>query len=331
MMTDPDQVEELIDRWLKERTFHHRDFADISRLVRLKEEQNVTISLCLPTLNVENTLGAILATVKKALLEDFPLLDEIAIIDSRSTDCTVEIAEKAGVKVYFDDELLPSMGTEKGKGEALWKSLAALKGEIIVWIDSDIENIHPRFVYGVVGPLLVHPEIDLVKAYYKRPLKNGETYDEMGGGRVTEILTRPALNLFYPELSVFYQPMSGEYAARRSILETISFYTGYAVELGLLVEVLRRKGLTAMAQVDLEERVHRNQPTPALAKMSFGILQSLMLMLEEDGLIRTLAPCYQTLRAIDFRKGRYSFSEHEIKVVQRPPLNTVTEYVTQRK
>lgn len=330
-MTDPNEVNELIDRWLKERTYHHQDFSDIARLVELKRKQNVSISLCFPTLNVGSTLQPILSTVKKSFLEDYPLLDEIVIIDSHSTDRTVEIARQNGVKVYFDDEVLTSMGTEKGKGEALWKSLAVLEGDIVVWVDSDIENFHPRFVYGVVGPLLNYSEIDLAKAFYKRPFKNGETYEEMGGGRVTEILGRPVLSLFYPELSGFYQPMSGEYGGRREILESIPFYTGYAVELGLLVEIWRRKGLNAMAQVDLEERVHHNQPTTALAKMSFGILQSLFQMLEEDGIIRSVVPCNPTLRAIDFREGRYAFSEHTIKVVKRPPLNTVTEYVTAKR
>lgn len=330
-MTETVQVDDPINRWLKERAFHHRDFSDIGRLVELKEKQNVSISLCLPTLNVETTLGPILRSVKKALLEDYPLLDEIVIIDSRSIDRTTEIAAENGVEVYFDDEVLTSMGAEKGKGEALWKSLAILKGDIVIWIDSDIENIDSRFVYGIIGPLLAYPEIEFVKAYYKRPLKSAATYEAMGGGRVTEILVRPALSLFYPELSGFYQPISGEYAGRRDILESIPFYTGYAVELGLLVEIWRRKGLFALAQVDLEERVHHNQPTTALAKMSFAILQSLFQMLEEDDIIKPLATYSHSLRAIDFQGGQYAFSEHLIKTAKRPPLNTVTEYVTGRK
>ena len=162
------------DRWFEERTFHHREFADIERLVELKEEQGLRVSVCLPTLNIAETVGEILRVFRTELVERHPLIDQLAVIDSRSTDGTIEIAEAEGAQVFFDDEILPDLEPATGKGEALWKSLYALDGDIIAWVDSDIENIHPRFVYGLVGPLLADPDIGYVKGFYERPMKDGD-------------------------------------------------------------------------------------------------------------------------------------------------------------
>ncbi len=321
----------MIKKWFNERTFHHKQFSNISKLVKLKKEQDLFISLGLPTFNVEKSIGEIISVIKESLVEKYPLLDQIAIIDSHSSDATVSIAQELGVEIYFDDEVLTSMGTEQGKGEALWKSLHVLTGDIIVWIDSDIENIHPRFVYGLVGPLLYNPEIAFVKGFYQRPIREQGRLKETGGGRVTEILARPILNLFYPELACFIQPLSGEYAGRREVLESVPLYTGYAVEFGLLVEIWRQFGFMSMAQVDLEKRIHPNQPTRALGRMAFAIYQAVFQLLDEDNKIRLLTRLNKVLRTVKYREGTYTLVDNEIRIAKRPPINSVPEYTAYRK
>jgi len=312
-----------IEKWLQNNSFHYSDFQDIDYLLEMKKAQNLSISLGLPTKNVEQTLEPILFSIKNYLQEQYPFLDEIALIDARSTDRTAEIAEEQGVQVYFEDEILPEAGRQKGKGEALWKSLAALKGDIIVWIDSDIRNIDPRFVYGIVGPLLKYPKIDFVKAYYRRPIKIGDFFEETGGGRVTELTVRPIFNLFYPELACFAQPLSGEYAGRRSLLENLPFYTGYAVEAALLVEIWRRFGIDVMAQVDLEERIHENQPTLALGKMSFEILQALFELLQEDGKITLGTDINHVMKVVGCTDGQCEIETTRTEIVKRIPMKEV--------
>ena len=171
----------LVDKWFAENTFHADEFYQLRDLVELKKKQGVTISLALPALNEEQTVGKVIKMMKKELMQRVPLLDEIVLIDSDSTDRTREIAKKEGVPVYIHQELLPDMEPRRGKGEALWKSLLVTKGDIIVWIDTDIVNIHPRFVYGIIGPLLINPQVQLVKGFYRRPLKVGQKMQAGGG------------------------------------------------------------------------------------------------------------------------------------------------------
>src|SRR5207249_5011397 len=189
--------------------------------------------------------------------------------------------EELGVPVVRHSEVLPELGSFTGKGEALWKSLHVLDGDIVAWIDTDISNIQPRFIYGLLGPLLREPRIAYVKGFYQRPIRDGDRVMPEGGGRVTELMARPLLNLFFPELSGLVQPLAGEYAGRRELLESVPFFSGYAVELGLLVDILDHAGLSAIGQVDLERRIHRNQPLPNLSQMAFVILQATMRKLEE--------------------------------------------------
>ena len=316
----------LVDRWFAENTFHSREFEDLEELVRLKAEQRVTISLGLPALNEEETIGSVITTMKTALVEEVPLLDEIVLIDSGSVDYTREIAMELGIPVYIHQEILPQYGAYRGKGEALWKSLYVLRGDIVVWIDTDIRNIHPRFVYGVVGPLLKYPHIQYVKGFYRRPLKQGERLIAGGGGRVTELTARPLFNLFFPELSGLIQPLSGEYAGRRRALERLPFFTGYGVETGLLIDMLEIFGLRAIAQVDLLERVHRNQPLSALSKMAFAIIQVVVKRLEERHKIRLLEDINKTMNLIRYEPGRYFLEPVEIQEHERPPILTLPEY-----
>ncbi len=310
------------ETWFKGRTYHHKEFCNLSFLQKLKEEKNVQISLGIPTLNEERTIGKILQIIKENFLEKHQILDQVALIDSHSTDETVNIAQEAGFEVYYDDEIRPDLKSEKGKGEALWKSLFILKGDIIIWIDADIENFHPRFLYGIIGPLLYEDEIGFVKGFYQRPLKTEELLTS-GGGRVTEILVRPLLNLFYPELAYFFQPISGEYGGKREILRKIPFYTDYAVEAGMLIEIWKKFGLNSMAQVNLETRVHRNQPTANLGKMSFAILQCFLDLMEKEKRVKFFQEFNFSYLLPIIGKDHHFFDKTKIKVVRRPPFESI--------
>jgi nucleotide-binding universal stress UspA family protein len=323
-------ISSLVDKWFAENTFHSHEFADLERLVELKQGQGVTISLGLPTLNEEATIGTIIETIKGELMERYPLLDEMVLIDSGSTDYTAEIAQRQGVPVCFEREVLPRCGALQGKGEALWKSLYILEGDIIVWIDTDIRNIHPRFVYGLIGPLLRRKGIRYVKGFYRRPLHEGGKLKAGGGGRVTELTARPLLNLFYPELSGLVQPLAGEYAGRRQALERVPFFTGYGVETGLLIDMLGNFGLRAIAQVDLEERIHRNQPLRSLGKMSFAIIQVVMQRLEGHHKLRLLEDINKTMKLIRYEPRRFYLEIEEIGDRERPPMVTIPEYRQKR-
>jgi hypothetical protein len=208
----------------------------------------------------------------------------------------------------------------------LWKSLYVLNGDIIAWIDTDIKNIHPRFVYGVLGPLLRDRRIQYVKGFYRRPLKQGDKLVAGGGGRVTELTARPLINLFFPELSGLIQPLSGEYAGRREALERVPFFTGYGVETGLLIDLLETFGLQAIAQVDLLERIHHNQTLPSLSKMSFAIIQVVIRRLEDRYKIRLLEEVNKTMDQIRYEPGRFFLETTEIRERERPPMITLPEY-----
>jgi glycosyltransferase involved in cell wall biosynthesis/nucleotide-binding universal stress UspA family protein len=317
----------VVDRWFAENTFHSREFQELERLCSLKEEQGVTISLGLPALNEEETVGEVIRTIKSSLMDQTPLLDEIVLIDSGSEDNTRRIAEDMGIPVYIHQEILPQYGAYRGKGEALWKSLYVLKGDIVGWIDTDISNIDPRFVYGIIGPLLRQPKVQYVKGFYRRPLKDADRYVAGGGGRVTELTARPFFNLFFPELSGLIQPLSGEYAGRRAALEKMPFFTGYGVETGLLIDILREYGLGALAQVDLLERIHHNQPLPSLSKMSFAIMQVVLKRLEKRHQTHLLEESNLTMNLIRYGKRRRYYLEPEAVVeMERTPIIELQEY-----
>ncbi len=321
----------LVDKWFAEKTFQADEFSDLRELMALKEKQGYTLSLALPALNEEATVGRIIGTIKRALVKKVPLFDEIVLIDSDSTDRTRVIAERLGIPVYIHQKILPEMGARTGKGEALWKSLLVTKGDIIAWIDTDIVNIHPRFVYGIVGPLLAHPEIQLVKGFYRRPLRVGDRIQAGGGGRVTELTARPLLNLFYPELSGVVQPLSGEYAGRRESLETAVFFSGYGVETGLLIDIFERYGLRSIAQVDLLERLHRNQGLDALSKMSFAITQAILRKLERRYERAFIEDVNKTMKLIRYADGEYSLEVEEIAELERPPMVSIPAYQQRHK
>jgi glucosyl-3-phosphoglycerate synthase len=315
-----------LDDWLKNNTFHHSRFWDILQMVKEKEKQGKIISLCIPTLNEEKTIGKEIILFKSELMTRYPLLDEIAVIDSGSSDNTLQVASSFGADVYLAEEILPEMGEKRGKGENLWKAIYQLKGDIIVYIDADIKNIHPRFVYGLVAPLIYRPEIRYVKAFYERPLASSHGIRPSGGGRVTEILIRPLFSLFFPELTALIQPLSGEYAVRREVLEQIPFPIGYGVETSHLIDVYRKWGLEAFAQTDLDQRVHRNQPTWDLAKMSFGILHTFLLRIQSLGIIKGLPELGNALHQFQARDVDHERVDHTIQYEERPPMVEVPAY-----
>jgi nucleotide-binding universal stress UspA family protein len=321
---------EIVDKWFAENTFSSAEFADLRRLVDAKERQNLRISVGLPTLNEEATIRKVIRAIRSRLVERFPLVDELVVIDSRSEDRTRQIAEEEGVPVFIHDEILPETGSYRGKGEALWKSLHVLTGDIVVWIDTDVTSAHPKFVYGIVGPLLMRPDLQFVKAFYQRPLHIGDELQATGGGRVTELAARPILNLFFPELSGIVQPLSGEQAGRRTLLEQLPFFTGYGVETGLLVDTLQRAGLGAIGQVDMKQRIHRNQSLYNLSKMSFEVLQVAIKRIGEAHGTNLLEEANFTMKLIAASGGKLHLEMHDILDVERPPMATVPAYQARR-
>ncbi len=312
--------------WLERNTFHHGEFWDIIKLVEEKEKKGMTISLCIPTLNEEKTIGKEVLILRSELMERYPLIDEFAVIDSGSKDKTLEVARNYGADVYLASDILPEVGDKRGKGENLWKAIHQLKGDVICYVDADISNIHPRFVYGLVAPLIKRDEVHYVKAFYDRPLNYSSGLRASGGGRVTEILIRPLFSLFYPDLTNVIQPLSGEYAARREVLEIIPFPIGYGVETSHLLDLYEKFGLDAFAQTDLDRRVHRNQTTSALGKMSFGILQTFFNRLHAQGKIDQMPDMETFYRRFEVEDGVYSQLVQEVVEEERPPMIEVEGY-----
>lgn len=321
----------LVDKWFAENTYHADEFADLKHLVRLKEKQGLSISLAMPSLNEEATVGKVIRAVKQNLMQRVPLVDEVVLIDSGSTDRTRAIAERLDVPVHIHQELLPEHGARPGKGEALWKSLYATRGDILAWIDTDIVNMHPRFVYGLLGPLLANPHLQFIKGFYRRPLRQGRQLTAGAGGRVTELTARPLLNLFYPELSGVIQPLSGEYGGRRAALEQLTFYSGYGVETGLLIDMFERFGLAAIGQTDLMERIHHNQSLEALSLMSFAIIQVLVHKIENREGLELLEDVNKTMKLIRYEDERYYLDVQEINEQARPPMTSLPEYRKQQR
>ncbi len=315
-----------IEQWIERNTFHHSQFFDQMELLKQKEKTGLTVSLCIPTLNEEATIGKEIIIFRSELMERYPLVDEIAVIDSGSTDRTLEVAAAFGADVYFAGDILPEQGHKRGKGENLWKAIHQLKGDIICYVDADIKNIHPRFCYGLVAPLLYRPEMQYVKAFYDRPLAFSQGIRPSGGGRVTEILVRPLFSLFFPELTALVQPLSGEYAVRREVLEKLSFPIGYGVETSHILDVYKDWGLEAFGQTDLDQRIHRNQATTSLGKMSFGILQSFLGRLQSMGMEGQLPPMENILRQFQAKDSQYEQVCFEIIEEERPPMITIPEY-----
>jgi len=316
-------VREDVRRWFDQRTSRATDW-QASRLVDVKADTRV--SVVLPALNEEATVGPIVAAIRRRLVERHGLVDELIVMDSGSTDGTYDAAVEAGAKVVRREEVLSDVEPLPGKGEVLWRSLAATTGDVLVFVDSDLRDFTTSFVTGLLGPLLTDPGVQLVKATYDRHLTNGETVVPAGGGRVTELVARPLLNMHWPQLAGFVQPLSGEYAARRGLLEQLPFPIGYGVEIGILVDALRLVGLEGLAQVDLSRRKHRNQEIGKLGRMSSEILQVALERLRREGRVDMAAAPATEL--VQFERSEDEYVVHCLDMAprERPPVNTLPEY-----
>ena len=314
--------------WLKRNTFHYSDFSDIDRLIQQKKRKQLTISLCLPTLNEEKTIGKEIVIMRSELMIRHQLIDEIVVMDSGSTDRTLEVAQEFGADVFEADQVLPHLDRFKGKGENLWKALYVTKGDIIVYLDADIKNIHHRFAYALIGPLLQNSNIKYTKAFYDRPIATGKSkIRPTGGGRVTELVIRPLFSLFFPQLTQILQPLSGEYAGYREVFENIPFPIGYGVETSMILDICMKWGLDVIAQVDLEKRIHRNQDTKALGKMAFVILDTFFRRIEKQQIIELQKTLYKEMIQYKLVKNEIQPDKFKIAGVERPPIIEIPDYL----
>ena len=267
--------------WAKRRTFHH----SLYPAARIAAERGNSVSVCLPARECAATVGEIVAVLSD--LRRAGAIDEIVVVDAASADGTAQIAAKAGAKVVQEDELMGAderveLGPVLGKGDAMWRALSVLEGELVVFLDADSAGFSGHFATGLLGPLVCEPEVQFVKAFYRRPFEHDGISLPEGGGRVNHLLARPALALFYPQLGAVKQPLAGEVAARRELLERVPFATGYGVEIAMLIDVWREAGLEALAQVDLEVHRNRHQSLAALAGMSERVLATIARRLYDE-------------------------------------------------
>ncbi len=298
--------------WLQERTFAATDF-DPADLARIKTD---TVALVLPTLNVAGTLPRILDEV--GTLREVGLLDDVIVIDAGSSDGSADLVRSRGLKVVDESELMSGFGPPRGKGDALWRALSATGSDIVAFVDTDTANFDASFVTGLLGPLVTEPGIALVKGAFRRPLQVGDRYLPDEGGRVTELVARPLLNLYAPELAVFDQPLAGETAARRELLDLLPFPVGYGVEIALLLDTWKQRGLWAMAQVDLGERRNRHQSLEDLGPMAYAVMVAAARRLHGDGAPEHPVPGpYIKARGRDLRV-------RNVPVEERPPMASVT-------
>lgn len=314
---------EEVERWLARRSWSVAD-RPIDRLLAAKLAGGTTVSVVLPALNEEATVGEIVAVIRRDLMsEAVPLVDELVVVDSGSTDRTAEVAAAAGARVVARDDVLPRIPALPGKGEVLWRSLLATDGDVVCFVDADLREFDADFVTGIVGPLLTDPDVEFVKAMYDRPFTAGGAGGQ--GGRVTELVARPLLNLHWPRLAGFVQPLGGEYAARRTLLERLPFPVGYGVELGLLVDALNLVGLDALAQVDVGVRLHRHQDDRALGRMAAAIYRTAQLRLSRGHLVRP------RLTQFDRTEAGFTPRTHPVDTEERPPMREVAEYLHRRR
>ena len=302
------------DAWVAGHSWHRPPWT-VAELETAKRGR--TVSVVLPALNEADTVGAVIDTITPML---GGLVDELIVLDSGSTDETESRAAAAGARVVHREEALPEIPSQPGKGEALWRSLAATSGDVVVFIDSDLIDPDPMFVPRLVGPLLTRDGIHLVRGFYRRPLRLGAGEEATGGGRVTELVARPLLAALRPQLGCVLQPLGGEYAGTRELLTSVPFAPGYGVEIGLLIDTYDRYGLDAIAQVNLGVRTHRNRPLSELGPMSRQIVATL---LTRCGVADSGVGLTQFLPGGDGGPGDYRSRTSEVSLADRPPMNTL--------
>lgn len=306
-----------VERWFESRTYRGADYA-AEQLAAVKAGRRV--SLVLPARNEQETVGVMAAAIRAELVERVALIDELVVIDSDSTDDTAAVARQAGATVFAQSEILPELGNVPGKGEALWKSLAVTTGDVIGFVDSDLYDFDPQLVVGLLGPILTE-DLAFVKGCYERPLSVAGGVVPGGGGRVTELVARPLLNLYWPALAGFVQPLAGEYAGRRDVLESVPFVGGYGAEIGLLIDLLEDYGLYSLAQVDLTVRKHRNAPDVTLARMAMQIQRTVHERLVGQGrIISCTAPSGVFVQYARDPAGGFAPVASEFEHGERPPM-----------
>jgi glucosyl-3-phosphoglycerate synthase len=262
--------------WFSSNSFHYREFGSARELSRIKRERDIAVSLILPTRNVAETIGSVLDEVELLRHPDLALIDQVVVVDADSPDGTAEIARGYGVEVYSENALMPEYGPAHGKGDAMWRGLSVVTGDVVAFADTDTGNFCRQLVTGVVGCMIAKPDIQFVKAAYRRPYTTEAMSVPDGGGRVTELTAKPALNLLFPELAGFVQPLAGEFGGTRDLMYSVPFLTGYAVEVGMLIDVLDACGLSAMAQVDAGLRKNRHQDLGNLSRMGYAVLRAVL-------------------------------------------------------
>jgi glucosyl-3-phosphoglycerate synthase len=298
--------------WYERRTFHHQAFP--ASLLAARRERSA--SVLLPARNEARTIGPILEALLP--LRDQGVVDQVAVLDD-STDGTGEIAERLGAEVYDQASLRPELGPVLGKGDAMWRGLQIARGDVVCFLDADSEDFGAHFALGLLGPVLTGDRVAFVKGFYRRPLRLEGMRLPEGGGRVTELTARPLLNRFYPELAGFLQPLAGEIAARRDVLERIPFACDYAVDVAMLIDVWREVGLDGLAQVDLDVRQNQHQPLTDLGPMAAAVLAGVLRRVERDG---RLAPSEAGVFLAPAPGG--GFAERTMPYVERPPVATLT-------
>jgi glucosyl-3-phosphoglycerate synthase len=285
----------------------------------------LSVSLILPTLNVADTVRSMLLELDRLRVDETVLLDQVIIVDGGSTDGTVDVAENAGVDLYQQDALLPQFGRALGKGDAMWRALGQVDGDIIAFADTDTDGFRCESIGAVLAPLLIQPDIQFVKAAFRRPFAVAGAVSPEGGGRVTELTAKPLFNLFFPLLTGFAQPLAGEFAVRRDLVRSVPFFTGYGVEAGLLIDTLRRVGLSAMAQVDVGSRQNRHQPLADLGRMSYAVLRTVLRRLDdldvgESGRLAARGVMSESLYTHSTTTGDgFQLTEYQEDLVERPP------------
>jgi glucosyl-3-phosphoglycerate synthase len=308
-------MDPVIENWFARRTWQEPPWT-VAELVAAKAGRRVAVVL--PALDEEATVGAIVAAVHPLTRGPAPLVDELVVIDSGSTDRTVEVAASAGARVVLRTDVLPELPPVPGKGEVLWRSLAATDSDLICFLDSDLVDFDPGFVPALLGPLLTAPGVQLVKGFYRRPLRVETTQSDTGGGRVTELLVRPLLAALRPELAGVVQPLGGEYAGTRTLLEALPFAAGYGVEIGLLLDTHATRGLDALAQVNLGVRKHRNRSLLQLGVMARQILAAVLARCAtESGTTPDSGSALVQFRQVDHE---WLPSATAVQLVDRPPM-----------
>jgi glucosyl-3-phosphoglycerate synthase len=316
-------VDAAAQAWFERRLSRASDWP-VSTLLTAKGD--VRVAVVLPALNEEATVGRIVERIHRELVTRNALVDELVVMDSGSTDGTAQAAADAGARVVAREDVLSDLAPYDGKGEVLWRSLAATTSDVLVFVDSDLRDFSTSFVTGLLGPLLTDATVQFVKATYDRPLQAGETVVPAGGGRVTELVARPLINMYWPELAGFVQPLGGEYGARRSLLERLPFPCGYGVELGLLVDTFNTVGLDAMAQVDLAKRKHRNQSNEKLGRMAAEIFHVALERLEREGRLKQSTQPATLLTQFERSGDGYRIHDVDVTEHERPPMLTIPAY-----